>query len=377
LLFQVRVKTPRAAVIPAASFSPHLDRWAGVSGSAGSVASSAMGKLDDRGFLFTDVHNPRSAPVTETNYAELHHHHSKSYPFARDVPGSSLGKRPARFWSEESDEDSIPSHMIDAVARSLLHKRPRLTFTRPDFSDSLSFSRQLSPVEIPAAHFRSRENVFEQTFQGSVDSDAGFHCQDFPTVAPVHTFSEVTTPISQFIGDNACSPQLYKSGPQSTPFRRSGVAGDVGCFVGFEDCFEDDEVIEVSSEGGSCQPSPDVPVLSLCDDLEIAPLELGDPAMNPSLHLSSHTMVAIPSVAVSSCVGAGAGDPVAFDDVQDALSFPSCQVCGVGEGACMGACEQVVGVGMESGDILEHLDGHSGGLWNSLHSDGDGSSVWW
>jgi len=377
LAHKVRVRTSRAAEIPATSFHPDMDRWAGVNGSSISAAVSEIGKLDDRGgFSFKDVHNSRSAPVTETIYAELHHHHSESYSFARDIAGSVLGKRPPQFWSEDSDEDSIPSHMIDTVARSLLHKRPRLTFTRPEFSDPLFYSGQLSPVEIPVSHVRSQDNVFEQSFHGSVEVNAGFQRQAFAPGTPVHVFPEATTPMSHFTGDDACVTQLYKSAPQSTSFRRSALSGDADCFDGFEDCFEDD-VIEVSSEGGSCQPSPDVPVLSLCDDLEIAPLELGDPAMNPSLHVSSHTMVAAPSVPVSSCVGVSGVDSVAYDDVQAALSFPTCHVCGVGEGACTGACEHVVGVRIESGDILDHLDAHSGNLWNALHSDGDGSSVWW
>eukprot|EP00291_Cryptomonas_curvata_P026467 CAMPEP_0172156986 /NCGR_PEP_ID=MMETSP1050-20130122/3533_1 /TAXON_ID=233186 /ORGANISM="Cryptomonas curvata, Strain CCAP979/52" /LENGTH=493 /DNA_ID=CAMNT_0012826151 /DNA_START=197 /DNA_END=1679 /DNA_ORIENTATION=+ len=322
LAHKVRVRTSRAAEIPATSFHPDMDRWAGVNGSSISAAVSEIGKLDDRGgFSFKDVHNSRSAPVTETIYAELHHHHSESYSFARDIAGSVLGKRPPQFWSEDSDEDSIPSHMIDTVARSLLHKRPRLTFTRPEFSDPLFYSGQLSPVEIPVSHVRSQDNVFEQSFHGSVEVNAGFQRQAFAPGTPVHVFPEATTPMSHFTGDDACVTQLYKSAPQSTSFRRSALSGDADCFDGFEDCFEDD-VIEVSSEGGSCQPSPDVPVLSLCDDLEIAPLELGDPAMNPSLHVSSHTMVAAPSVPVSSCVGVSGVDSVAYDDVQAALSFP-------------------------------------------------------
>jgi hypothetical protein len=51
----------------------------------------------------------------------------------------------------------------------------------------------------------------------------------------------------------------------------------------------DDDVCEVSSEGGSCQPSPEAPVLSLCGDLDedeieesLTPLDLGNPAIDPS-----------------------------------------------------------------------------------------------
>jgi hypothetical protein len=363
-LCQVRAKAPRAADNSSSTFPTRMERWA-----VGSLAVPDVAKLDGRGFHFNDV---RPRPLAETKYTGLHHH-GESYSMAGDSSASIsvLGKRP--FWCDESDEDSIPSHMIDAVARSLLHKRPRLTFTRPELSDSSFYSGHFSPVEIPVSHFQSRENVFEQTFHGSVDANAGFHRLAFGPVAPVQIFSEATTPMSHFSTEEACMPQ-DKPAPHSTSFRKYG---DSGCFVGFDNCFED--VIEVSSEGGSCQPSPEVPVLSLCDDFDIAPLELGNPAMNRSLHHSSHTMIAVSSepVTIANSVAASVGDPVAYEVVPASLSFPTCHVCGAGGGACMGACEQVVGVEMESSDILDHLDGHNGGLWNTIHSDAEGSSVWW
>ena len=207
-----------------------MDRWAGVNGSAVSAAGSDFGKLDDRGFHFKGVHIPRSASVTEKKYAELHHHHSESYIFSGDIAASVLGKRPTRFWSEDSDEDSIPSHMIDTVARSLLHKRPRLTYTRPEFSDPLFYSGQLSPMEIPVSHVRNQDNVFEQSFQGSVDESTVFQRQTFAPGTPVH-LAEAKTPMSHFTGDGACVTQLYKSAPQSTSFRRSAVSGDTSCLI--------------------------------------------------------------------------------------------------------------------------------------------------
>ena len=50
-----------------------------------------------------------------------------------------------------------------------------------------------------------------------------------------------------------------------------------------------DHVYEISSEGGSCQPSPEGPILSLCGDLSedevtgsLTPLDLGNPAIDPA-----------------------------------------------------------------------------------------------
>jgi hypothetical protein len=79
-------------------------------------------------------------------------------------------------------------------------------------------------------------------------------------------------------------------------------------------------VYEISSEGGSCQPSPEGPVLSLCCDLgedhgyragagdALTPLDLGDPAIDPAAaRPAARTMVSAPLVAEDNDVYADSG----------------------------------------------------------------------
>jgi len=79
-------------------------------------------------------------------------------------------------------------------------------------------------------------------------------------------------------------------------------------------------VYEISSEGGSCQPSPEGPVLSLCGDLgedhgyrtgagdALTPLELGDPAIDPAAaRPAARTMVTAPLVAEESDIYGDSG----------------------------------------------------------------------
>ncbi len=98
------------------------------------------------------------------------------------------------------------------------------------------------------------------------------------------------------------------------------VAADSPAFAKRRGAHYDACVYEISSEGGSCQPSPEGPVLSLCGDLEeecggraragdaLTPLDLGDPAIDPAAaRPAARTMVAAPLAAEESDAYADAG----------------------------------------------------------------------
>lgn len=295
------------------------------------------------------------------------------YPalFESDRPVSFLGKRPARFWAQDFDDDYIPAHLIDVVARSLLNKRPRLDMSDGDLAEPVKEFLGQASVGVPVTpKVLDTENVHSTYFGGYQDLAYGEegrapHVQAIRELSESYAFKQFST---------------LSGEARSSHVNKAALSG----FDGLSSCFDHD-VIEVSSEGGSCQPSPEVPTLSLCDDLDdLAPLDLGVPAVTSVLH-PTHTMTATAVATVTDLTGGSSGvlelgcGGGAFDDAHNSLTYSACQVCGVADGACMGSCEHVARCGLEGGDFLGHLDSPGGSVWDALHAQEqeDGATAWW
>lgn len=268
--------------------------------SAQTKPSPSLSAVSDSSWSRDSPRNLKSYEYVETNHRVIPMQPASFSPSPTNHTTESasfdsvLGKRPARYFLDEwanGEDYIIPSHMIDSMASSLLHKRPRTVY--PDvaacYEDHVT-------VSAPVVASLSKDKM------AMVEDHAGCETTSSPSI-PASDCSSHQLRVSRITRSKKSS--ISEEAPKRTtadPCDWSQLHAKLTEFASDNhgpkaaqaDPYDAYEVYEVSSEGGSCQPSPEGPVLNLCDDSDLLPeLDLGQPAfLGPpsSRNLHSHAM---------------------------------------------------------------------------------------